>query len=266
MNRTEIIELNKFAELHDSKQVIFCKTDFLGKEFEYIKSLSNKVILITGNSDYGITDQIVSQMPNNISYWYAQNCLTKYEKVFPLPIGIENRYECSRSGHGIGYPDRAEIKEQLLSRNLDIIPDKLIYANFAIHTNPSYRSLVRDICLEKEFIDFENANLQLDSFFNKILEYKMIVCPAGNGVDTHRLWEVLYSNRIPITIKTGNYKIYELYQKLPIIVLDELEQLKNKDLILKEYSKQLEKNNNKEILYSYWKNDILNNKELLNND
>lgn len=263
MNRTEIIELNKFAELHDSKQVIFCKTDFLDKEFEYIKSLSNKVILITGNSDYGITDQIASQMPKNISHWYAQNCLTKYEKVFPLPIGIENRYECSRSGHGIGYPDRVEIKEQLLSRNLNIIPDKLIYANFAVHSNPEHRTLVKNICKETKFIDFENANLAIDSFFNRILDYKMVVCPAGNGMDTHRLWEVLYSKRIPITIKTGNYKIYDMYEKLPIIILNSIGELKDRDLILEKYNQQLLKNN-QEILFSYWKNKILKNKEQLN--
>jgi hypothetical protein len=61
----------------------------------------------------------------------------------------------------------------------------------------------------------------------------MVLCPAGNGVDTHRLWEVLYLKRIPITIKVGDYKIYKLYEKLPIIILENESDLYDKVLLTK---------------------------------
>ena len=85
----------------------------------------------------------------------------------------------------------------------------------------------------------------------------MIICPSGNGIDTHRLWEVMYSDRIPITIKMGDYKIYDLYKKLPIIILDKVEDLKNKNLIYDKLSDIKNQNYNLDVLEcSYWINEI----------
>lgn len=255
----EIIELNKFSHLHDGKKIIFCKTDFLIEEFENIKNINNDVILISGNSDYPINEDIVKLMPENITMWYGQNVLVYHEKIEPIPMGIENRYESVRHGHGIGYHSRVEVKENLILRNLKLSPSKRIYSNFQINTNYSHRNPVKEICIKSTHIDWDEPNLPLEDFFNKILNYEMIVCPAGNGVDTHRIWEVLYSNRIPITIKVGNFKIYDLYSKLPIIILDKVSDLNNLELIENKYN-QIKSNfeNIKMIDFDYWKKIILN--------
>ena len=90
-------------------------------------------------------------------------------------------------------------------------------------------------------------------FFDKIMDYKMILCPIGNGIDTHRLWEVLYCNRIPIIIKAGNYKIYELYEKLPIIILDSQQDLLDYNLIMRQYADCKSKLFDKSLLdMDYW--------------
>ena len=256
-----IININKLSFLHNTNNIIFCKTDYLFDEFEYIKKLENDVILISGNSDYPIDDFRFSKKPKNVKVWYAQNALVNDDNLIPIPIGIENKLPAYRDGHGIGYYDRVSLKEDLVLRNSQVAPTKKIYANFKISTNYNYRSLVRDVCLKSDYIDWDEPNLSLVEFFDKILDYEMIVCPAGNGVDTHRLWEVLYSNRIPITIKVGDFKIYELYDKLPIIVLDNIEDLYNIDLI----EKKLEKIKNNEydlsiLDISYWFDEINQNK------
>ena len=91
-----------------------------------------------------------------------------------------------------------------------------------------------------------------------MLDYKIILCPVGNGIDTHRLWEVLYSNRIPITVKVNNYGIYKLYETLPIIILDKIEDLLDYDLIYKKYNEIISNDYNLDIIdYDYWKNKIL---------
>ena len=66
-------------------------------------------------------------------------------------------------------------------------------------------------------------------------KYELILCPIGNGIDTHRLWEVLYLNRIPVTIKVGNFKLYELYKNFPIIVLENINELYNTNIIEQKY-------------------------------
>lgn len=256
MLNEEIIQINKFSKLHDNKKIIFCKTDYILKEFQTIKNIENNIILITGNSDYSVDDRIAEIIPDNIKQWYAQNCITNNQKVNPIPMGIENKFNAYRNGHGISYPERVELKESLLCRNKIAIPEKLIYANFNCQTNLNYRIPVRDICKSSIHIDWEEYSLTIQDFFDKILEYKMIVCPIGKGIDTHRLWEVLYSGRIPITIKVGDYKIYKLYEKLPIIILNSINELNDIDLINHHYEQQI----NKDItmgLFSYWKNKIL---------
>jgi hypothetical protein len=252
------IQINKFSELHDGKNIIFCKTDYLFDEFNYINKLNNDVILITGNSDYPITDDIVNLAPKNIKKWFAQNALSNSKILEPYPMGIENKNESIRNGHGIGYNDRVEEKEKLLSRKVSKSPTKKIYANFNVNTNFHYRNEIKNCCISSELVDWEEPNLSLQSFFDKILEYEVVVCPAGNGVDTHRLWEVLYSKRIPITFKIGNYKIYELYEKLPIVVLENCDDLKNSELL----QHKIRETKEKKIMYNlinfeYWKEKII---------
>lgn len=253
----ELIQLNKFSSLHNNTDIFFCKTDFLREDLNYISTLDNNVILISGNSDYPITDDYLNLVPKNIIKWYGQNITSNHELFEPIPLGIENKFESQRVGHGVGYFDRVHEKEFLLNRNLEIKPTKKIYANFEISTNYSHRVSVKNLCVESEHIDWETPNLSLQDFFDKILDYEMVVCPAGNGVDTHRLWEVLYSRRVPITIKMGNFKIYELYEKLPIIILDNPLDLYNYELINKKYSEVIDSNYNIELLdYNYWNNKI----------
>jgi hypothetical protein len=86
----------------------------------------------------------------------------------------------------------------------------------------------------------------------------MILCPIGNGIDTHRVWEVLYAGRVPIVIKAGDYAIYELYSQLPIVILEDIHDLANFQLIETAYSKvQSTRYNNELLLFNYWKKRIL---------
>ena len=251
----DFIQINKFSKLHDGDKIIFCKTDFIFEEFKNIEKIPHNVILITGNSDYPIDEHRFYSKPNNIKKWYAQNALINDEILIPLPIGLENKLESVRPGHGIGYYDRVSEKESLLSRSIVTPSTKRYYSNFNISTNHQYRSKIKNICINSSHIDWEEYNLSLTEFFNKILEYDAVICPIGNGVDTHRLWEVLYSNRIPITIKVGDFKIYELYEKLPIILLDSENDLYDEKLL----DEKLNKIKNKQYDISlldmvYWEN------------
>jgi hypothetical protein len=138
----DLIQLNKFSHLHDGKKIIFCKTDFLISEFENIKNIGGEIVLISGNSDYGITDDLLKILPKNVRVWYAQNAISKDKKLIPIPIGIENRFESVRVGHGVGYYERVELKEKLLINKKLKTPTKKIYSNFNIDTNYSHRNHV----------------------------------------------------------------------------------------------------------------------------
>ena len=259
---SEIIYFNKFFKLHNGENIFVCKTDFLISDFKKISKIPNNVILVTGNSDIPIDSSYFSKLPSNVNKWYAQNATFSNEKIIPIPLGIENLDFALRKGHGIKY-SRVQEKIDLLSQELGIIPTKFMYANFSIITNTTYRQKVYDFVKKIPHIDLEDPVLSVSDFFNKILDYKMILCPIGNGIDTHRLWEVLYSKRVPVIIRIKEYNIYDLYTKFPILILDDINDLKNAQLIEELYHLAISKYFNDDLLnYSYWekmiKDDSLN--------
>jgi hypothetical protein len=63
---------------------------------------------------------------------------------------------------------------------------------------------------------------------------------------------------VPITFKMGDFKIYELYEKLPIIVLDDPNKLHDIEYINNEYSRVTQRKNNFDLLKSkFWEDMII---------
>lgn len=259
MQDIDFFYFNKLSYLHDNTKIFFCKTDYIFDDFDTISKIKNPVVLITGNSDYGITDGLLKTAPNNIKTWYCQNALTTTndEKIIPLPLGIENKIFSYRENHGIGHGSIVEEKERTIKNLFKKNPKRYIYANFNISTNPKYRNYIKNYIKNIQYIDFEEPNLSINDLYNRFANYKMVLCPAGNGIDTHRLWECLYCGIVPITIKIGEYKIYKLYEKLPIVLLENITELSDTDIISTKYNEAIQKYDNLNLLNSkYWEKTI----------
>lgn len=250
------IEFNKFSHLHNDKNIFFCKTDYAFSFFKEISGLKSKLTLIIGNSDRSIDDSHALALPSNVIKVYGQNVITQDSRFEALPMGLENSTESFiGKKHGIAWPRSKTLQKHLLDFK-DFHPSKFVYSNFRCGTNRHHRSQVDALSQQVDFITRDAPNLSTTEFHNRILDHKITLCPAGNGVDTHRLWEVLYLNRIPLTIKMGDYKIYELYKHLPIIILDCIEDLFDKDLIQEKYNKSI-LNKTTMAYFSFWRNKIL---------
>tara|TARA_R110002020_G_scaffold378887_2_gene589919 strand:+ start:2022 stop:2828 length:807 start_codon:yes stop_codon:yes gene_type:complete len=258
----DIIQYNKIAHLHDGKKVFFCKTDYLNNLFDTLKNYDTPCILITGNSDIGITDEMVDLAPACIKKWFAQGVVTNNPLVVGMPYGVDNHEDCIVEGHGKGWSNLA-MKPVLLSNPPARIfdPQKELYANFSISTHP-IRKKVHDICKNLDYVTTtvslshkESVERSYIKYINDILNHKMVVCPRGNApAETHRFWETLYLGRVPIIKKNrGN----SFFTELPVVVLESWDDLTNLDFINSQYEKV--KNNSKDMLYiEYWKSRILN--------
>lgn len=259
MTMYDTIQINKFSNLHDGKKIIFCKTDYLDIEFKNIEQIENDIILISGNSDYVIDESYKSKIPKNVKKWFAQNALFTDEIVEPIPLGIENKLPSIREGHGIGYHGRIEEKEKIISEQKKIEPSKLIYSNFNLNTNFYHRSLIKQICLETSFIDWEEPNLPIKTFFERILNYESVVCAQGNGPgDNHRIYETLYMGRIPITFNKTMFDV--LHHLFPIVLIQNPDDLKNISLMKSKIEKVKNKIWDKNLLdMEYWVNKIKSN-------
>jgi hypothetical protein len=271
----ETISAVKFATLHNDNTIFYSDTTYLHEVFLKINSLNHEVILITGNSDVSIFNQ---EFPKNIKYWFSQNVLTSNDNIIPIPIGLRNSFPYHIPNQfpilsGASYDNGKFIEDELtqIYLNDDSIATKFLYSNFNTDSNMGYRIFIKNISKEISHITYEdpieNEN-GYKNYWNQILEHESVLCPIGNGVDTHRIWETLYCKRIPITINANwvksikintdsygeswqvppqedEYAIYtKLYSQLPIVILNNYQQLYDQDYL----KSQIEYQKNKKYI------------------
>lgn len=255
-----IIQINKFSYFHNNYNVFFSKTDFINKTFDEIRDLEHQVILISGNSDYCITDEIVNNIPSNVIKWFCQNRLSNNNLLESIPLGLENTIECKVPNNGYVW-NHALIKTELLSKSYNTLPSKFIYANFSLSTNPN-RPKIAKICEDTKYITCDIINSHTESnnrsytqYIDSILNHQAVVCPQGNDQgDNHRVYETLYLGRIPIVFNHLQYKY--LHHKFPVILLSSFDQLKDKNYLIDKIEKTKKTFDISNLNYQYWENKI----------
>lgn len=258
----ELIQMTRFCnDLHDDEKIVFCKIDFIEKEFIRLKNKNNKCVLIIANGDITFDDRRLSLCPENVYHIFATNTNCNSDKVTPIPLGIEIDILPIRLGHGIINEGIFEKKEYLLNPHLipqPIIKEKLI-SNFRVNTNYDLRQKIKNICNELDYVDSYDE-ISFKEFSNYVKSYLGVISPRGNGIECIRTYETLYLGGIPIVVGPFNdYKIiYEkIYKNLPVVYINDEEKLKDFVFIKNEIKKV--KNNSRESLkYSYWLNLIKN--------
>lgn len=191
----------------NNPKIIYCYTNRLLKLYEKLDNFNNDFILISGNTDENITDDFKKIAEHKkIIKWYTQNLCISHEKINFIPIGIANK----QWRHG-------NIEELTKIIKMNIPKTNNIYFNFKLETN-----LIKRIQCFNEISKYLTLLNNIDEIenFKRLASYKFCICPEGNGVDTHRLWECWYLKVIPIVLKTNFIEILIKNIDLPIIVLD----------------------------------------------
>lgn len=229
-------------------EIIFTSTNNLKELSKELESIKHFFILITHHSDDLVEKKFLSIVNNRkLIHWYAQNCTLRHKKISNIPIGLEDRW---RHNNGI-------INDFIKLRKKKIIKIPRILCSFNIATNikirkPAYRKISKLITA-----DCYSGNSR--QYRKKLVNYMFVACPEGNGIDTHRFWEALYLNVIPIVVK--NF-LYSQFKNLPILELNKWEELSNYSENDLYFIYKKNKNNFKLIKYiwiDYWKKNIIKN-------
>jgi hypothetical protein len=182
--------------------------------------------IITHNSDFS-TSQVLELNNNkeifeNSDYiWFAQNVDTEHPRIFSLPIGLENSE---------WFPEINKIQTMLdICDNFDGIKTYACVAEFNPRTHPKRLEVFQYYnqmawCLTNPTIN----GLSFESYIENMARSHFCVCPRGNGIDTHRIWEAMYCGCIPIVERCLNIEFYEHH--LPIFVVDDLTKVTYKTL------------------------------------
>lgn len=195
--------------------IVFLNTSLISDFFEKVNpKIKNKYILITHNSDLNISSRDTKFIDEKIIHWFAQNLgIKKNSKISPLPIGLEN----------LRYQNNGVIKDFKI--NTDNEKNKFILCSFNESTNHDKRNKVLEIAKRLEFVDiFKYSNHK--NYIKNLNEYKFNLCPPGNGLDTHRIWESLLTKTIPI-LERSDFSMNLKDLNFPILILDKWEDLKD---------------------------------------
>ncbi len=225
---------------------VFVKGDYLNSFFNEIHPfIKNKYILFSHNSDEVINAEYEPYIDGKIIHWFAQNLIENFSDVVSLiPIGLENRW----------YLKNGKLSPIRKTKKINQEKDLYILSLFNSGTNPE-RKLINHALENNSLVVMPNTKNKLD-YLSYIQRSKFNLCPEGNGPDTHRLWESLLFNSIPIMKRNNFSQLLENYG-VPILLVDDWSELENQnELTLNKFYKKnikaLEINN---ITYfSFWEN------------
>lgn len=147
-------------------------------------------------------------------------------QTFPLPLGLSN-------------PTRESPKHEILG-NSEVIasislapPVKFfprVYANFDVNTSLANRMSLYELIqrlpnvVKSETIHSEAGRFR---YLREMRESGLVVCPAGNGRDTHRFYEALLVGSLPIVLrKSYQAKLSRLY-RFPTVEIESWDELAN---------------------------------------
>ena len=190
------------------EDIIYTHTLYVKQLFDVIDGISAKVKVISHNSDVNID----FSPPDCVSKWFSQNVNVFHEKIEALPIGLENNR---------WFPDLRK-KEKMLAKLKESRKYKnIVYMNHNTGTNPAKREFLYELFKDKPWVTIDRGvnGKGFNEYIDNVYNHKFVICPEGNGIDTHRVWETLYMGSIPIV--EDNISAEILYSYFPCLITHE---------------------------------------------
>ncbi len=208
------IIIDYIIEPFDNPKFIYCCTADLLIFKNKLDLFRNPFILVSHNSDVNIIDnddyKYICNHPKIIK-WYTQNLLMEHYKVELLPLGIAN-------------PEWEHGNVNLLLQAYNNSHNKTNNIYFYCNINNNYNKR-KECYLKLNFIP--KAYLKpVAEYFNYLATFRFAICPEGNGVDTHRLWECFYLRVVPIVLDDLFIKKVKETYNLPMVILNDWNDLR----------------------------------------
>jgi hypothetical protein len=215
-------ELYKIKDSCKDNDLIYCDIPLLEKIAPFLlqicKNKNIKIRLVLSWHDHCPSQEILSLLNDCCYRIYSQNMIYKNDKYSPIPIGIRENFET---------PHYHIINEKAINRN----KEHLAFMCFTLSSNPDERRECWEEMIQKPFVHYE-PRMQYDLrgiegqyhcgivpipvFYEHLHKSIFCICPAGDGIDTHRFYEAIYLDSIPI-VKSG--PLNKLFEQFPCLII-----------------------------------------------
>ncbi|MFZ4600098.1 MAG: hypothetical protein ACOYNN_15775 [Terrimicrobiaceae bacterium] len=195
---------------------VFCKIDEVLRFFERLRLTRKRIVLVTGEGDLPCDEFRQRFLPANVVRWFAMNVTSAHPRVTAIPLGLGPR------------DDGVSAKEAEIAgvRRAGIAREKWLYVNFRPESNPGLREPIFRHYHDLRFAGADWITFQPPEprgshgrYADDLACHRFVLCPPGNGVDTHRMWETLAAGGIPVVAKSV---AMEPFRSLPILFVNDL--------------------------------------------
>jgi hypothetical protein len=222
-NRYPIKKWKLFLEVKKGDR-IFMKFEDIFNFLLLARTLPVPVDLVIHNSDHSFTQDMFNVLKPYARVIYAVNNECPY--AITLPLGFRDHQYTSH--HIIKHI----LNEPPVERTIKCL------INFLISTNVAVRQPVFDFFKDKSFCttqdyttynyskslnhsDSETMHRRTD-YYRTLKKSKFAICPRGQGLDTHRVYECIIFGVIPIVLTSP---LDSLYSKFPIWIVKSWEEV-----------------------------------------
>ncbi|HRN78487.1 MAG TPA: glycosyltransferase [Candidatus Dependentiae bacterium] len=198
--------------------IVFVNPNYLHSFFPSIhQQINARYILVTHNSTFHAPGSYESYLNDpKLVAWFAKNTmLPDHPKMFPLPLGIANKYWA----HG-----DTRVVDTVRKELPTIQKDTLLCINFDIntpHIGQQERIDIHNAFANKDFV-YHAERKPYEGYLRDLARAKFTMSPPGSSLDCHRTWEALLMDCIPIV---KHSPLDPLFKDLPVLLIDDWAQV-----------------------------------------
>lgn len=207
MDRRSTFSVERRPAIHGS--IVYAKRDHVSTLVGELKKRRARIVLVTSESDDSV--KVGESLPQQVATWFSTN--SSHPEVNQLPLGLGNSY-CNVTA-----------KADLLAEYGGRTKTSLLYVNYRPETNPEVRMPLWNSFGSSDWnrsVTRHAGNVSKEEYVSALASHRFALCPRGNGIDTHRMWESLYVGTIPVVERDP---ALESFSDLPILFVEKLEGL-----------------------------------------
>ena len=201
-----------------------------------IQKIKTSIVIILIETDK--IDITIDQVNDSkIKQIYCWNKPFQHPKLTCIPIGINHQRQHAVLSHWLENNEPTHSKLMCINYSPDTNKVRKNLINYAINNWMDFCDVIDFIPpteIKKEHSNTDRYGIRVPitdaKCYDVMSEYKFVLSPPGAGEDCHRTWEALYTGCVPIVQMSG---LHELYTNLPVLVMDNFENITEEYLLEK---------------------------------
>ena len=243
---SEFLSSEQYLSIANDLNYNYLKRDFLFKSGVWRESKVRSISrapwkfagknLVIGHSDIMTNLKAIRMLRLfGVSHLYGTNTIPFQNISTTLPLGLTNDCDDSPIHRILG-----NTRHLLRAHHASNFPSSYtgsLYVNFTASNNEVVRSQLLKLLNPLKSVEYGETDFSERGrihYLSSLRTNSFVVCPEGNGVDTHRLWETLYMGGIPI-ISKSRY-LSGLVSNLPVLQVDDWSQLQDEAFLESQWS------------------------------